>query len=170
MTDSYDVPLDSATMPLDEEISSDGGNVLEQLQQELQREIERPHIMVAVPERPNISIRFSPNVSQEQVKSWQRNSGANSKRGMDGVKFASYVIAGTTVGIYINDQLVENDEGIALNFASQPLEEMTGASDPFEVIRAVFGVDAHIEAVAMSIIEHAGWGEEVDVEDPTKRR
>jgi len=168
--DTYDVEMSPDAMPLDDDSDLAKGSVLDQLKEELAKEVERSLIEIRVPERPNISIRFSPNMTQEQIKAWQRNSGSNSKRGMDGVKFACYVIGSTTSGIYVNDNLVTNNDGIAVNFASKELEDMTEMDNPFDVIKVVFGVEAHIESTAMAIVEAAGWGEDVDVEDPTARR
>ncbi len=170
MTD-YNVDLsDGGVMPKDEEIPTDGVSVLDQLKEELSREIERPDIEIAVPERENVVLRFSPNIAQERLKSWRRNSGENSKRGMDPIKFASYVVGDTCTGIYINGSLVTNSAGVALTFASKEILEIADADTPFEAIQYMFGIDPHLEAAAFTILEHAGYGEEVEAEDPTLPR
>ena len=158
---------DSTVMPADTNVEP-AKSVLDELRTELQNEIENPEIEIGVPSRPNIALRFSPNVSQAQLKHWRNNSGMNSKKGLDSVRFACYVIGETLTGIYINDELVE-ENGVALNFATDTIQEMSGASDPFEAIRDMVGVDPHIEAMAMTILEEAGYGDEVDAEDPTTR-
>ncbi len=168
---NYDVDLtESGSMPTDDDDSADvpSGNILEQLTAELEKSIERPEIEIVVPERPHISLRFSPNISQERLRSWRKNSGESSKRGIDSVKFASYVIGDTCVGIYMNEELVKGDNGIALTFTSKAIWDMTDADTPFEAIDRMFGIDPHIESAAFTILEYAGYGDEVEAEDPIK--
>jgi len=164
LTDSGVMPKDT---PIDEDVEA--GTILQQLTKELEKEIVRPEIEIDVPERESIALRFTPNISQARLREWRRNSGEGSKRGIDSVKFACYVIGDTCTGIYMNKQLVKNSNGVALNFASKDIMDMTEADTPFEAIKRMFGLDPHIESAAFTILEHAGYGDEVDAEDPTSR-
>ena len=47
--------------------------------------------------------------------------------------------------------------------------DMTEADTPFDAIKRMFGLDPHIESAAFTILEYAGYGDEVDAEDPTNR-
>ena len=47
--------------------------------------------------------------------------------------------------------------------------EMTGTERPLpDAIRAFYGVDPHLENVALKILDYAGYGDDVDAEDPTQ--
>jgi hypothetical protein len=145
------------------------GSILDQLREEITREVTRPDIEVPVPERDGVSVRFSPNISNEQLKSWRRNSTNRKTDELDSIKFSCYVIGQTVTGIYFNDELVEDDAGYALNFASPAIMEMTNTTKPLpDAIRAFYAVDPHLESTALKILDYAGYGDEVDAEDPTK--
>lgn len=163
-TDIGDSP---SIMPVDEEVADVApSKILDELRAELEKEVERPLIEIVVPERPNISLRFNPNITQSKLTSWRNNSGVKTKKGLNSVKFSTYVIGDTCVGIYIDGELAVNDDGVALTFGSEVIWEMSNSSDPVEAIKAMFGVEPHLEAVAIKIIEEAGYGEEVDAQDP----
>lgn len=167
MSDTFTSEL-GGSMPADT-VPKPSKTVLDGLAAELEKEIRNPDIEIEVPARPNIVLRFSPNVTQPQLKHWRNNSGFNNtKKGPDSVRFGSYVIGETLVGIYFDGELAEQD-GVALTFASDAIQEMSNASDPFEAIRDMFGIDPHIEATAFTILEEAGYGDEVKAEDPTAR-
>jgi len=145
--------------------------VLDQLKEVLSKKVERDPVFIEVPERPGVYVRVSPNVSQNQMKAWRRNAGEDSKKGMDTVKFACQLIASTCTGILVNDEIVTNDKGIELTFASPEIMEMTGTTRPHpDCVTAFFGLEPHIESAAVAIIEAAGYGDNVESLDPTKTR
>jgi hypothetical protein len=130
--------------------------------------VEIPEVLLEVPSRPGVKLRISPNVSQQHIRAWRKNAGEDSKHGMDSTKFGAYVIGNTTVGIIINDEEVEED-GHAINFASPSILAATDTSRPVpDAVRAFFGVDAHVESAALAILDAAGYGDTVEVEDPMK--
>ena len=92
--------------------------VLDQLKEEISREVSRPDIEMAVPERKGVSVRFSPNISNDQLKAWRRNATNRKTEELDSIKFSCYVIGQTVTGIYFNDELVLDDEGNNITFAS----------------------------------------------------
>lgn len=141
---------------------------LSKLKETIQKKVERPVVRVDVPERPGVSLRISPNITQNQLKSWRKQSGEDSKNGLDATKFACFVIGHTTVGVCYDGEEVFDGDGYSLNFASNDVLEMTEASRPIpEAVRAFFGVDPHLEAAALAILDAAGYSDTVDAVDPT---
>lgn len=149
---------------------ADSPNVLEDLRAELAVEVRRENIIIEVPERPNIKVEYDPNFGQPDVRKWRKQSGENSRKGFDSITFACRVVGNAVKGIYINGKLAENEEGVALTFASPEILEMLDEDRPIpEGIQKFFGLDPHLEATALKIIEAAGFSDDVDVqEDPTK--
>ena len=127
--------------------------VLDQLKEEISREVSRPDIEIAVPERKGVTVRFSPNISNDQLKSWRRNATNRKTEELDSIKFSCYVIGQTVAGIYFNDELVLDDEGNNITFASPVIMEMTQTDRPLpDAIRAFYAVDPHLESVALKIL------------------
>lgn len=154
--------------PLQKSNSKDA-TLLDRLKETVTKKIERPVVRLAVPERPGVSLRISPNITQQQMRAWRRNSGEDSKAGMDATKFAAYVVGHTTIGILFNDEEVYDDDGHGLNFASRVVLDMTSAARPVpDAVIALFGIEPHVEAAALSILDAAGFSDNVDTEDPTK--
>lgn len=172
MSDTYDFTNTSKTdkgLPvLDEPQNLDTVSVLDRLRTELSKKVERPTIQLEVPERPGVTVEISPNITQHQLRTWRKNSGENTKPGFDPTKFACYVIGHTTTGIFMDGQEVLSDAGNSLSFASPEILEMTDTTRPLpDCILAFFGIDPHVEAAALAIMEAAGYGDEVETVDPT---
>jgi hypothetical protein len=174
MDDTYDfsdavpVKTDKTAPILDEPETYDGGSVLDRLRTELSRKVERPTMQLEVPERPGVTVQISPNITQHQLRAWRKNSGENTKPGFDPTKFACYVIGHTTTGIFMDGQEVLSEAGNSLSFASPEILEMTDTTRPLpDCILAFFGLDPHVEAAALAIMEAAGYGDEVETVDPT---
>ena len=62
------------------------------------------------------------------------------------------------------------EEGKSLGFASPSVLKMTGAVRALpDAVVAFFGLDPHVEAAALAIIDAAGYGDTVEQqENPTK--
>lgn len=153
---------------LDNDISSD--NILEQLKSVISKKVLRPDIFIDVPERPGVKLLISPNITQNQIRHWQKNCGADTKNGLDSIKFACTVIGHTTKGIFLNGEEVF-EGGFPLGFASPSVLEMTGASRAIpDCVQSFFGLDPHLESAALAIIDAAGYGDtiEAEKENPTK--
>lgn len=145
-------------------------NVLGKLKSVIQKKIERPVVEINIPERPGVSLQISPNITQNQLRAWRKNAGEDSKNGLDTVKFACAVVAHTTIGIMIDGEIATNDSGDILNFASPEILKMTETSRPYpDCVKAFFGIEPHIEAAAVAIMEAAGYGDTVDAVDPTMK-
>lgn len=144
-------------------------SVLDQLKQVISKKVERDPVFIEVPERPGVTIRISPNITQHQLRAWRKNSGEETKHGMDATKFACFVVGSTCNGIFINGEQVVNDDGIGLTFASEAILEMTETTRPVpDCVRAFFGIDPHVEAAALAVLEAAGYSDTVETVDPTK--
>lgn len=170
MNDDIEITNDDIKTSKKAKIVGDPENILDQLRSVIQQKIEREEIYIPVPERPGVLVRVSPNITQSQLRAWRRNAGEDTKRGMDTVKFSCNLIAATCTGILVNDVVVTNDQGIEVTFASPEVMQMTNTSRPHpDCVLAFFGLEPHIEAAAVAIIEAAGYGEEVEAVDPTKR-
>lgn len=142
--------------------------VLDRLRARIAEKVQRPDIFIEVPDRPGVKLRVSPNITSAQIKAWRRNAGENNKNGMDQLTFAAYVVAGTTKGILFEDEEAFMEDGVtSITFASPEIwRDTLNVSRPVpEGVRAFFGVDPHIEAAAVAIMERAGFGEEVTADD-----
>lgn len=158
---NIDTPKEAATL-------SDNTTVLSRLKTAVQKRIERPTVEINIPDRAGVSIRVSPNISQNQLRAWRKNAGEETKAGMDTLKFACAVVAHTTTAVLIDGEVAQNSEGYDITFASPELMEMTGTSRPYpDCVKAFFGTEPHIEAAAVAIMEAAGYGDTVDAVDPT---
>jgi hypothetical protein len=103
------------------------------------------------------------------LKSWRKNAGEESKSGMDTLKFACSVIGHTTTGIAFNGEMVIDGNGYEVNFASPEILEMTKTTRALpDCVRAFFGLEPHVEAAAVAIMEASGYGDSVETMDPTK--
>lgn len=143
---------------------------LEMLKKVIEKTVKRPNIYIEVPERPGVSICVSPNITQNQLKNWRKSAGDETKNGMDTIKFATSVIGHTTVGIAFNDELVLDENGNQITFASAEVLAMTNTTRPLpDCVLAFFGIEPHVEAAAVVIMEASGYGDSVDTVDPTRK-
>lgn len=158
----------NADTPATPAVATAQPTVLEQLKSVVSKKVERPNVYIEVPERPGVNLVISPNITQHQIKSWRKNAGEDSKNGMDTVKFAAYVVGNTTVGIMMNGEIVTDENGYEVNFASPAILQMTQTSRPVpDCVAAFFGIEPHVEAAAVAIMEAAGYGDSIDAVDPT---
>lgn len=142
---------------------------LERLRGIIKKKVERSHVLIPVPERPGVSVKVSPNITQTQMKNWRKSAGEDSRNGLDATKFACLVVGHTCTGIFIDDEEVFDSEGNYLNFAHPIILEMTEATRPVpDAVRALFGVDPHVESAALAILDAAGYSDTVTAVDPTK--
>jgi hypothetical protein len=167
MSNLYEINEENEPLSRFDDVESD--NVLSQLKAVVGKKVMRPEVFISVPERPGVQILVSPNITQQQLRAWQKNAGSETKNGVDATKFACQVIGHTTIGIYLNGEEVFED-GRSLGFASPSILKMTGATRALpDAVIAFFGLDPHVEAAALAIIDAAGYGDSVEqTENPTK--
>ena len=90
---------------------------------------------------------------------------------LDNIKFACLVVGDTAQEIHVKGEPAICDDGSPLVFNSQEFADMMGV-EKFEIVPYgicdFFGVDAHLEATAMLILDSSGYGDDVEAEeDPT---
>jgi hypothetical protein len=143
--------------------------LLQKLSSVIEKKVERPIVYIDVPERPGVTLKISPNITQNQMRNWRKQAGEDTRNGMDGTRFACSVIGHTTIGICMNNEEVFDDDGNELTFASPLVLKMTDTTRPLpDCVREFFGVDPHIEAAALAILDAAGYSDTVETVDPTK--
>lgn len=151
---------------------ADKNSLLDALRSVIEQEVRRTDIEVPIPDRPGVSVVFSPNIEEHQLKAWRKQAGEGKKTGMDFMKFATVVIGQTTQAILFNGEEVTDEEGNSLNFASREILSMVDEDMPIpNGIKRFWGNDPHLQATSVTILDKAGWGEEaetLDREDPTK--
>ena len=143
--------------------------LLQKLSTVIKKKVERPIVHIDVPERPGVTLKISPNITQNQMRNWRKQAGEDTRNGMDGTRFACSVIGHTTIGMCMNGEEVFDEDGNELTFASPIILQMTDTSRPLpDCVREFFGVDPHIEAAALAILDAAGYSDTVETVDPTK--
>lgn len=161
--------VDTPSLSLDMDTPSKP-NVLDELKKVIQKKVERAVVEIEVPERPGVSIRVSPNITQHQLKSWRKQAGDETKNGMDTIRFACSVVGHTTTAIIFGNEVVTDENGVNLTFASPEILAMTNTTRPLpDCVKAFFGIEPHIEAAAVAIMEAAGYGDSIDAVDPTMK-
>lgn len=164
--DSADILVGTPkTAPLD--VPQDEPTLLSALKNSLSKKVARPDILLEVPERPEMVIRYSPNITQHQIKQWRRNSGDGRKEGLDGVRFSCHVLANTCTGILLQGQEV-TENGAPVTFSHESVMQMLGVGKVFDCVRETYGIDPHVEAAAIAVLDAAGFNDSVDQVDPTK--
>lgn len=170
MSDMFEIESESAAPSKPSKSLGKAPSVLEQLKETISKKVERPAIYIEIPERPGVTIKVSPNITQNQLRAWRKNAGEDSKTGLDATKFACAVVGHTTQAICMNGTEVTNDDGIYLTFASPEIMAMTNTTRPLpDCVREFFGIDPHVEAAALAIMEAAGYSDTVETVDPTKQ-
>lgn len=148
--------------------------LLDQLKAVVAKKVERPRVFIEVPERPGVKLLISPNVTQQQIRNWQKQCGSETQKGLDATKFACTVIGQTSKGVFFNGEEVLEDGQWPLTFASKPMLEMTGAERAIpDCVQKFFGLDAHVEAAALAIIDACGFGDTIQTEateNPSKQQ
>ena len=142
--------------------------LLERLKETISAEVDRPVVLLEVPERKGVFIRISPNISQSKMRHWRKQAGEETKNGLDPTKFACFVVGHTTTGFEMDGEEVLDEDGLPMNFASSTILKMTSAARPVpDAVRNFFGTDPHVEAAALAVLEAAGFSDTVDTVDPT---
>lgn len=140
--------------------------LLDRLREVIEAEVVKPDIEIKVPDRPGVSVVFSPNLDQATVTSLRNKAGAKSRNGMDILKFSGLVIAHTTKAILFDGEEVTDEDGNPLTFASQVILDMVEDDRPWPGVKKFWGSDPHLQATALKILDAAGWGDEAEeVED-----
>lgn len=148
-----------------------GASPLEQLRKALAVPVQQEPITLRVPGRPNVTLRFSTELSNEQRKAWQNRATKKSRRQgredeVDEMLFACLVLANQNEAIAFGGVDAYDSDNNPLTFASPQVWEMVGAADPQGAIRALFGVDAHVLLASGEVLMSAGFDDDLEA-DPT---
>ena len=81
--------------------------LLDKLSATIAAKVSRKDVFINVPERPRVTLRISPNVTQGQVRKWRKEAGEDTKNGMDATKFASFVVGHTCTGVIFGDEVIK---------------------------------------------------------------
>ena len=151
------------------------GSPLEALKAVLAEEVHRPPVVLPVPERAGVSVRFNANVEARTHRSWIKKAEIKEpggKTSTDALKAAVLAISAQTEAILLNGVEVADKNGDFLTFKSPELRDLVGLkdfADDHAVIRKFYGVDAHVINTGSAIVDAAGFSDEVhpDEVDPT---
>jgi hypothetical protein len=165
--DREDILVGEVAEPVKAGVSADEPTLLAALKDTLAKEVKRDDVLIEVPERPGLVIRFSPNITQHQIKAWRRASGDDKREGMDAVRFASHVLANTCTGMTLNGKDI-TEGGDPVTFSHETVMKMVGAHRVFDCVREVYGLDPHIESAALAVLDASGFNDDVERVDPTK--
>jgi hypothetical protein len=144
-------------------------SVYDQLRKELSRPTDVPkHVILKVPARPNISVKYKTDVALEQLDRWRVAARKNKKRDtLDVREFNSLILVSQCVGILFDGEEVEDENGDAITFRTQEFIESLGALEAKGAIKALYDRDADILRAGAEILKAAGYDdEEDDEEDP----
>jgi hypothetical protein len=166
----YEVISDPAPIKRSSVGTKNQPTILDRLKETIGKKVERKNVFVEIPERPGVMIEVSPNITQHQLKAWRKQCGEDSKNGMDVLKFSCTIIAHTTRGIHIDGEPAVDEDGYPYTLASDEILAMVGETRLIpDGVRAFFGLDPHVEATALAILDASGYGDTVEAVDPTKR-
>lgn len=142
-------------------------------------EVSIDPITLEVPLRKGLAIRFDPTITMEQVEQWRKQSvmGANRNQrrrasadetNIDPMKMAALVVFSTAEVFLVDGEEVFLPGDEPLNFHNQDeLKQIFGlvAATNTELVRKVFGNDAHVVAASTQIMDAAGFGDDLDEAD-----
>lgn len=151
-----------------------GTSPLEALRATLRKEVERDPIVLVIPSRNGVSVKFDANIDADMLNAWRKKCQKRDRRtGMDvpdPVKLACTILGNQAREIRMEGQPVRVD-GEPVLFYSPELHEMVGAHSTLEAVRMLFGVDGHLLDAADRVVDAAGYGDEVEeAPDPTVTR
>lgn len=149
---------------------------LSALSEKLSKRVRRPFVDLPIPEREGVALIIDPNISaKEELKAWRRIAGEGTKKDFDIAKFATVVIAAKTVGISVNGVEQFDSNGYPVSFTSPEILEMLNKDDdgyplmdpedflPYpDAVKAMFGLDPHVQAAAEAILSAAGYGDDIE--------
>lgn len=141
----------------------------------LQKPVELEPILIPIPSRPNLSLRFDVNIDSFKFGRWTERSirKVGGKPMPDPRSLACMVIANQMRGILVHGEEAIKEDGSSVTFIGPDLCSMLGlpeGSDRTEIVRALIGSDGHILAISNRILDAAGYGDDViseDDENPT---
>ncbi|HEX5782391.1 MAG TPA: hypothetical protein VFX80_10735, partial [Solirubrobacteraceae bacterium] len=143
---------------------------LEELRQEIKREVHGDPIVLEVPGRAGWSVRYRADVELPQLAAWRKKAADRAMpEGLDELKLCLTILANQCDALLKDGREVEDDDGQLVTFASAAFLELTGAGRAVEAVRRWYVIDGHVVAAAQEVMNASGYGEEAIREDPTPR-
>lgn len=136
---------------------------LDELVAELVAPLDVEPVDVPVPNREKFSLRCRPVIKSEQMRRWARSARAKDwKQGdpeglaIDSVLLAATVLAETCTAILVDGAPMLDPDGNTVTFASPWLHQRLGGKQSHaDVVRAIYGNDAHVIDAAGVVSEAA---------------
>lgn len=147
-----------------------GTTLLDSLREELKKSVKNRPIVLQVPGRPGMSIKFDANIEAEMLQNWRKACKNKSMPDQfDGLKFACIVVANQADEVIFKGEVIVDADGELLNFKNQRFIEMLDADRAVGAVRKLYGVDGHIFIAADEIVRAAGYDSEGQEQqtDPT---
>lgn len=114
-----------------------------------------------------------PSDGEEVAELAQRADKRAKSNGTGSVWFNRLLIARFCQAIEWHGETLEDENGVALTFASRQVQELVDAPDAAAAVASIYGSDAFVAAVAGQLMEKGGFGNDSAVEvveDPTTGR
>lgn len=126
--------------------------------------------LIEVPERPGYAIRCRTDFTGRDCDLIrQKCRDKKFSDGIDGVKYASLLLASMTVAIVRHGVDLELDGEGPITFVSKPLQERMGTPNSADLtVRAFYGREGHVDSAGQRLMTEAGYGAEVYTVDPTR--
>lgn len=156
-------------VPRDTE-EKDSKTVLDELRKELKRVVKNPPVVLQVPSRPNMSIKYDTNIEAKMLQAWRKACRDKSMPdNFDGLKFSTIVMANQAIEITFGGEVIVDEAGELLTFRNQAFVDMLDAVGSIDAVRRLYGVDGHIFIAADEILRAAGYDSEGQEQqsDPT---
>lgn len=161
-----DLPDDGAEAPVAGAHVSDLQAIAAELAETLAE-----HVDVPVPTREGWSVRCLTDVSADDLDAWRK--AAKSKRHEDGInaaKLMRLVLANKVVGIIRHGVPLVDGHGEDLSFRHRGFWPLVGITrkdaTASDVVKAFVVKDGAIDAMAKTVLEESGWGDDL-TPDPT---
>lgn len=144
--------------------------VLDELRVELKRVVKSPPVVLQVPSRADMYIKYDTNIEAKMLQSWRKACRDKSlPDNFDSLKFSTIVMANQAIEIKFKGETIVDDTGELLTFRNQKFIDMLDAVGSIDAVRRLYGVDGHIFIAADEILRAAGYDSEGQEQqtDPT---
>lgn len=153
-----------------EPVAAAPASPLEELRQEIKREVTGEPVTLEVPGRAGWTVRYRADVEMPKLAAWRKKSADRSMPdGIDELKLCLTILADQCEALLKDGREVEDDDGGLLTFATPAFLELIGVGRSVEAVRKWYGVDGRVVAAAQEVMNASGYGEDAIREDPTRK-
>lgn len=142
------------------------GTIYDQFRAELSKPSNvQKEVILKVPSRDGIKVKFSTDLSLEQLTRWRTRAKKNKKNeDIDLVLFNEMLIVSQCKGIIFNDEEVFDEDDDPITFNTRGFQDSLNALDIYGAVKSLYDRDADILRTGDEILEAAGYGD-ADLED-----